>query len=122
MFRTRSEFPQPEIPAAVYAIPIMANPGVKEKSAEIPDVKGKEKGVWWGNLAKARRVRDFPDIHSASSARGERHERVCGLSHSIPRRRDAPRRTSGCDLSPALDLDVEGFLLAVRLSLDSELK
>ena len=57
MFRTRSEFPQPEIPAAVYAIPIMANPGVKEKSDKIPDVKGKEQGVWWGNLATFREYR-----------------------------------------------------------------
>jgi hypothetical protein len=30
---------------------------------------------------------------------GGRHARVCGRSHSIPRRRDAPRRTSGCDLT-----------------------
>jgi hypothetical protein len=45
MFRTHSEFPRPEIPTAVYAIPYMANPGVKEKSAEIPDVKGKGRVV-----------------------------------------------------------------------------
>ena len=57
MFRTRAEFPQPEIPAAVYAIPIMANPGVKEKDPKIPDEKGKEKGVWWGNLATFREYR-----------------------------------------------------------------
>jgi hypothetical protein len=55
----------------------------------------------------ARRWRDFPDIHSASSARAERPERVCGRSPSIPRRRDAPRRTSGCDLGPAFDLDLD---------------
>ena len=30
-FRTHPEFAQPQVPAAVYAIPIMANPGVKEK-------------------------------------------------------------------------------------------
>jgi hypothetical protein len=60
----------------------------------------------------ARRSRDFPDIHSASSATAERHEGVCGRSHSIPRRRDAPRRTSGCDLSPATDLDLDGLLPA----------
>ena len=57
MFRTRDEFPQPEIPAAVYAIPIMVNPGVKEKDPKIPDEKGKEKGVWWGNLATFREYR-----------------------------------------------------------------
>ena len=55
----------------------------------------------------ARRVRDFPDIHSASPAAAERHERVCGCSHSHRRRHNAPCRTSGCNLSPALDLDVE---------------
>jgi len=54
----------------------------------------------------ARRVRDFPDIHSASSANTERHEKVCGCSHSHRRRRNAPWRIPGCDLSPALDLDV----------------
>ncbi len=31
MFRTKPEFPQPQIPAAVYAIPIMTNPGIKER-------------------------------------------------------------------------------------------
>jgi hypothetical protein len=54
----------------------------------------------------ARRSRDYPDIHSASSAKAERHERVCGCSHSHQRRRNAPCRTPGCNLSPALDLDV----------------
>jgi hypothetical protein len=34
-------------------------------------------------------LRDFPDIHSASSATAERQERVCGRSHSTPQRRDA---------------------------------
>jgi hypothetical protein len=41
MFRSRSEFPQPEVPAGVYAIPSMCNPGVKEK----PNVP------WSGTLA-----------------------------------------------------------------------
>src|SRR6516164_1207776 len=61
----------------------------------------------------ARRSRDFPDIHSASSAMAERQETLCGRSHSIPRRRDAPRRTSGCDLSPAADLDLDSLLSVV---------
>src|SRR5262244_822858 len=56
---------------------------------------------------KARRARDYPDIHSASSALAERHETVCGCSHSHQRRRTAPCRTPGCNLSPALDLDVK---------------
>src|SRR6266478_1765580 len=31
MFRSKSEFPQPEVPAAVYGIPSICNSGVKEK-------------------------------------------------------------------------------------------
>ena len=61
----------------------------------------------------ARRLRDFPDIPSASSALAERQERVYGRSHSIPRRRHAPRRTSGCDLGPATDLDLDSLLPVV---------
>src|SRR5262249_55586201 len=53
----------------------------------------------------ARRVRDFPNIHPASPASAGRHETVSGRSHSRQRRRSAPCRTPGCDLSPALDLD-----------------
>ncbi|TSA33819.1 MAG: hypothetical protein D4R64_13450 [Porphyromonadaceae bacterium] len=41
MFRTKPEFPQPEIPSAVYAIPVMCNPGIKEK----------KNLVWIGTLA-----------------------------------------------------------------------
>ena len=41
--------------------------------------------------------------HSASSVKAERHESVCGFSHSHQRRRNAPCRTPGCNLSPALD-------------------
>ena len=63
----------------------------------------------------ARRLRDFPDIHSASSATAERHARVCGRSHSTPRRRNAPRRTSGCDLGPAPDLDLDSLLRGGRV-------
>ena len=57
----------------------------------------------------ARRLRDFPDIHSASPAAAGRHETFCGCSHSHQRRRTAPCRTSGCNLSPALDLDSEAL-------------
>lgn len=41
MFRTRPEFPQPTVPAAMYGIPIMCNPGAKEQG----------KGPWIGTLA-----------------------------------------------------------------------
>jgi hypothetical protein len=52
--------------------------------------------------AGAGRARDFPDIHSASPAEAGRHEAVYGCSHSHQRRRNAPCRTPGCHLSPAL--------------------
>jgi len=47
MFRSRPEFPQPEVPPAVYKIPSMCNPGVKEK----PHVP------WSGTLATFREYR-----------------------------------------------------------------
>jgi hypothetical protein len=44
---------------------------------------------------------------------GGRHAMVYGRSHSTPRRCDAPRRTSGCDLGPATDLDLDSLLPVV---------
>ena len=61
--------------------------------------------------AGARRDRDFPNIHSASPASAGRHETLCGCSHSHRRRRTAPCRSPGCNLSPALDLDSDAVLL-----------
>ena len=46
-FRTHEEFPQPQVPAAAYANPIMLNPGVKEKATFKPNPKGKEGAVVW---------------------------------------------------------------------------
>jgi len=63
MFRTHPEFPQPSVPDACYKIPIIANPGVKEKgtykpgSGPDPSEKGKEKGPWYGNIATFREYR-----------------------------------------------------------------
>ena len=63
MFLTHSEFTRPDIPAAMYAIPMMTNPGVKEKSktplAE-PDTRTdveKMKGPWLGNIATFKEYR-----------------------------------------------------------------
>jgi len=47
MFRTKPEFPQPQVPAAAYAVPTMANPGVKEQKA----------GPWIGTLATFQEYR-----------------------------------------------------------------
>jgi hypothetical protein len=41
MFRSRSEFAQPQVPGSVYAIPIMANAGVAERP----------RGPWTGSIA-----------------------------------------------------------------------
>jgi hypothetical protein len=68
----------------------------------------------------ARRWRDFPDIPSVSSALAEHHAKVCGRSHSIPRRCDAPRRTSGCDLSPGLAEDADRDAFVVDIETDVE--
>jgi hypothetical protein len=68
----------------------------------------------------ARRWRDFPDIPSASSALAERLERVYGRSHSIPRRRHSPRRTSGCGQGPGLAEDADPNALVVDIETDVE--
>lgn len=46
-FRNRPDFPQPETPAAAYAVPVMGNAGVKEK----------DRGAWINTLARAREYR-----------------------------------------------------------------
>jgi pimeloyl-ACP methyl ester carboxylesterase len=50
-FRNRPEFPQPQVPAAVYAVPTMCNAGVKEKR------EGAWNGAWDGGLATFREYR-----------------------------------------------------------------
>jgi pimeloyl-ACP methyl ester carboxylesterase len=50
-FRNHPEFPQPQVPAAVYAIPIMCNAGVKEKR------EGAWNGAWDGGLATFQEYR-----------------------------------------------------------------
>jgi hypothetical protein len=62
MFINHAEFVRPELPAAYYTIPMMTNPGVKEKPgpAPEPDTRSPEmkiKGPWPGNLATFREVR-----------------------------------------------------------------
>lgn len=63
MFLSHPEFTRPEFPAAYFTIPMMTNPGVKEKPktplAE-PDTRTAEermKGPWLGSLAMFREVR-----------------------------------------------------------------
>ena len=47
MFRTHPEFPQPHLPDAIYRIPMMCNPGVKEQA----------RGPWIGTLATFQEYR-----------------------------------------------------------------
>src|SRR5438445_1349543 len=64
MFLSHPEFTRPDVPDAMYVIPMMCNPGVKEK----PNIKVKPeddkrtpeekiKGPWLGNIATVREYR-----------------------------------------------------------------
>ncbi len=63
MFLVHPEFARPEVPAALYAIPMMTNPGVKEKPKLNPDEPDnrtdaeKMKGPWLGNIATFKEYR-----------------------------------------------------------------
>src|SRR5688572_6351606 len=46
-FLNRPNFPQPETPAAAYAVPVMGNAGIKEQ----------ERGAWINTLARTREYR-----------------------------------------------------------------
>jgi hypothetical protein len=50
---------------------------------------------------------DYPDIHSALSAKVQRREKVGGCSHSHQRRHVAPCRIPECGLSTALGSGIE---------------
>src|SRR2546421_4057528 len=61
MFLSHPEFTRPSVPDALYGIPMMCNPGVKEKPAVMPKPEDdkrtpeeKMKGPWLGNLATFR--------------------------------------------------------------------
>src|SRR6266566_1754646 len=57
MFLTHPEFTRPDVPDALYKIPMMTNPGVKEQPKLKPDAPDnrteleKMKGPWLGNIA-----------------------------------------------------------------------
>src|SRR5881394_1957978 len=63
MFLTHPEFARPDVPAALYRIPMMTNPGVKEQpklNPETPDNRTdaeKMKGPWLGNIATFKEYR-----------------------------------------------------------------
>src|SRR5882724_3577453 len=47
MFRSKPEFPQPKVPAAIYQIPVMCNAGIKETNG----------GPWVGSIATFQEFR-----------------------------------------------------------------
>jgi len=63
MFLSHPEFTRPDVPAALYKIPMMTNPGVKEKPKLDPDKPDnrtdveKMKGPWLGNIATFKEYR-----------------------------------------------------------------
>ena len=63
MFLTHPEFIRPDVPAAMYAIPMMTNPGIKEKPKVDPNETDKRteeekmKGPWLGNIATFKEYR-----------------------------------------------------------------
>jgi hypothetical protein len=63
MFLTHPEFVRPDLPASLCAIPMMTNPGVKEKpklNSDEPDQRTeaeKMKGPWLGNIATFKQYR-----------------------------------------------------------------
>jgi len=63
MFLTHPEFIRPDVPATLYIIPMMTNPGVKEKPKLDPDAPDnrteveKMKGPWLGNIATFKEYR-----------------------------------------------------------------
>jgi pimeloyl-ACP methyl ester carboxylesterase len=63
MFLSHPEFTDHEVPAAVYGIPMMTNPGVKEKPKQPPPepdtrtAAEKMKGPWLGNIATFKAYR-----------------------------------------------------------------
>ena len=63
MFLSHPEFTRPDVPTALYKIPMMTNPGVKEKpktSVPEPDTRTegeKMKGPWLGNIATFKEYR-----------------------------------------------------------------
>jgi hypothetical protein len=81
MFRTHDEFPQPKVPEAAYAIPMMCNPGVKEEAKYPAPEKGKEKGPWFGTLATFKEYRGNGAL--IGFAPDPRTEHECGDSRYL---------------------------------------
>src|SRR3989440_1546699 len=84
MFLSHPEFTRPDVPAALYKIPMMTNPGVKEKPTTPPPepdtrTEGeKMKGPWLGNIATFKEYRSHGGLIGFAADPRTGHE--CGDS------------------------------------------
>ncbi len=108
-FRNRPDFPQPETPAAAYAVPVMGNAGVKEQ----------ERGAWINTLARVREYRSkggpagfAPDPRTGHETCDSRYLAIPFSDACLAMRLPA-KGSSGQDLKP---LDMSKAWLAPFLS------
>ncbi|MDB5320957.1 MAG: hypothetical protein JWN40_2588 [Phycisphaerales bacterium] len=88
MFTSHAEFKGPDVPASMYAIPMIFNPGVKEKPANQPKPEDdkrtpeeKMKGPWLGSLATFREYRSHGALVALAPDPRTGHE--CGDSRYL---------------------------------------
>ena len=87
MFLSHPEFTRPDVPIALYKIPMMTNPGVKEKSKTPPPepdtrTEGeKMKGPWLGNIATFKEYRAHGGLIGFAPDPSTGHE--CGDSRYL---------------------------------------
>src|SRR5437773_2054183 len=87
MFLSHPEFTRPDVPTALYKIPMMTNPGVKEKPKTPPPdpdtrTEGeKMKGPWLGNIATFKEYRSHGGLIGFAADPRTGHE--CGDSRYL---------------------------------------
>jgi pimeloyl-ACP methyl ester carboxylesterase len=102
MFRGRPEFPQPDVPAAVYGIPTMCNPGIKEQG----------RPTFYGVMATFLEYRlngapigFAPDPRTAHECGDSRYLAIpfidACLAERLPNRNDATQSLKPMDMSRA---------------------
>jgi len=104
MFLSHPEFTRPDVPTALYKIPMMTNPGVKEKSKTSPPdpdtrTEGeKMKGPWLATLRRSKNIVHTADSSASRLTRAPSRVRRLALPrHSISRcmsRRASARKGS----------------------------
>jgi hypothetical protein len=109
-FLNRPGFPQPETPAAAYAVPVMGNAGIKEE----------ERGAWINTLARTRELRGkrgpagfAPDPRTGHETGDSRYLAIPFLDACLAMRLP-PKGTSSQNLKP---MDMSKAWLAPFLGL-----